>query len=131
MTELCSVAYSRKRLTVLGMGEKLHNVVVKFGVSSLIAIGSFEIHLRSRSLQLGLDSCRFCFCNSQGSWNWVVLAIDAQGEQCFARGCQRTLQARGLWPEGGSGGKATIKLILPELLVSALPATPQVEARGA
>lgn len=79
--------HSRKRLTLLGRGEKLHDVVVKFSVSSLIAIGSFEIHLRSTSLQLGLDGCCFCLCNNQGSWNWVVLAIGAEGEQCFARGC--------------------------------------------
>lgn len=60
MTDLCKnlflqMLHSRKCLTVLGMGEKLHNVVVKLDVSNLDAIGSFEVHLRSKSLQLGLD----------------------------------------------------------------------------
>lgn len=41
--------HSGKRLTVLEMGEKLHNVVVKFRVSSLTTIESFEIHLGSRA----------------------------------------------------------------------------------
>lgn len=48
-------------LTVLGMGEKVHEIAVKPELSSSVAVGSAEIHFGFKSLELGVDAWRFVF----------------------------------------------------------------------